>query len=87
MAQYDKTNLAEESDARRLGEFIRKARTEQNLTQQELGEKAGVHRSRISLLERGGDPVTLRTLTRVLRELGVTTASVNLDTIGNVELW
>lgn len=79
--------LKEEVEACRLGEIIRKARTEQNLTQEELGERVGVQKSQISRLEKGKNPVTLRTLTRVFRALGVTTASIDLGALGNVQLW
>ena len=36
----------------KLGEAIRKARLEQNLTQEELGERIGVKKAQISKLER-----------------------------------
>ena len=39
--------------AYRLGEAIKKARIEQNLTQEQLGERIGVKRAQISRLERG----------------------------------
>ena len=45
--------LAEELHAYRIGEAIKKARTEQNLTQEELGERIGVGRARISKMEKG----------------------------------
>ena len=81
------TRMNEEVEACRLGEVIRRVRTEQNLTQEELGERVGVQKSQISRLEKGKNPVTLRTLTRVFRALGVTTASIDLGALGNVQLW
>lgn len=47
--------LKEEIQAYFVGEAIKKARVEQNLTQEELGERIGVKRSQISKLESGKD--------------------------------
>ena len=51
--------------AYRLGEAIKKARIEQNLTQEQLGERIGVKRAQISRLERGYS-ITIPTMRRVL---------------------
>lgn len=72
--------------AYRLGEAIKKARIEQNLTQEELGERIGVRRSQISRLERGYS-ITIPTMIRVFKALGVTTASIDLGAVGKVALW
>lgn len=53
-----------------LGYFIRHHRTEQQLTQKEVAEKANISRSTLSLLERG-ETVTLSTLLQVLRVLNL----------------
>ena len=60
--------------AYKLGEAIRKARLEQNLTQEELGERIGVKKAQISKLERGHS-ITIPTMSRVFKALGFTTAS------------
>ena len=45
--------LAEEVQAYHLGEAIKEARLSMNLTQEQLGEMVGVHKSQISRLEKG----------------------------------
>lgn len=72
--------------AYRLGEAIKKTRIEQNLTQEELGERIGVKRSQISRLERGYS-ITIPTMKRVFKALGVMTATIDLGIAGKVTLW
>lgn len=79
--------LKEEVEAYFVGEAIRKARVEQNLTQEELGERIGVKRAQICKLERGKCSITLSTMSRVFRALGVTTATLDLGAAGKVALW
>ena len=69
-----------------IGEAIKKARLQQNLTQEELGERIGVKRAQISRLEKGGS-ITIPTMSRVFQALGVATATIDLGTIGKVALW
>jgi transcriptional regulator with XRE-family HTH domain len=54
-----------------LGDAIRHYRTEAGLTQAELADKAGLHRSYLSELESGKETEQLKRLLRVLRQLGV----------------
>lgn len=79
--------LKAEVDAYFVGEAIRKTRLAQNLTQEELGERVGVKRAQICRLERGKGSMTLSTLGRVFRALGVPTASLDLGSAGRVALW
>jgi len=72
--------------AYRIGEAIKKARMEQNLTQEELGVRVGVKKSQISRLERGYS-ITIPTMSRVFKALGITTATLDLGHIGKVALW
>ena len=58
-----------------VGLAIRRAREAQNLTQQQLGERIGVQRSRICSIERGSN-LRLSTLRRVFSALGM---EVKLD--------
>jgi len=51
-----------------IGAFIKQNRLEQNRTQDEVAEQAGISRSTLSLLEKGGS-VTVSTLIQVLRVL------------------
>lgn len=63
-----------------VGLAIRKAREAQNLTQEELGERIGVQRSRISSIEKGTN-LRLSTLRRIFKALHL---EVKLD-IPNME--
>jgi HTH-type transcriptional regulator/antitoxin HipB len=54
-----------------LGEAVRHYRTEAGLTQAALADRAGLHRSYLSELERGKETEQLKRLLRVLRQLGV----------------
>lgn len=53
-----------------VGLAIRRAREAQNLTQQQLGERIGVERSRICSIERGTN-LRLSTLRRIFSALGL----------------
>ncbi len=52
-----------------VGMAIRKAREAHHLTQEELGERIGVQKARISSIERGSN-LRLSTLRRIFRALG-----------------
>lgn len=52
-----------------VGLAIRQAREGKNLTQEELGRRIGVQKSRISSIERGSN-LRLSTLRRIFRALG-----------------
>ena len=71
MTDISYTNWASMSDkalAEHIGSFVRHQRMEQDKTQDTLASEAGISRSTLSLLERGGI-VTLATLIQVLRVL------------------
>ena len=70
-----------------VGEAIKKARIQHNLTQEELGEKIGVKRSQICKLENGRCSPTLSTISRVFRALGIASATLDLGIGGKVALW
>ena len=74
-------------DAYFVGEAIKNARLKQNLTQEELGERIGVKRSQISKLESGKCSITLSTMGKVFRALGIATATLDLGVEGKVALW
>lgn len=80
------TELQEELNAYHVGEAIRNARQAQNLTQEQLGERIGVQKSQISKLERGRS-ITLASMCRVFKALGIDTASLDLGRFGKVALW
>ncbi|MBE9468456.1 MAG: helix-turn-helix transcriptional regulator [Bacteroidetes bacterium] len=52
-----------------LGEMIKKARKERNLTQEQLGELVGVKKSEISKLERNARNMTISTVLRIFKTL------------------
>ncbi len=79
--------LKEDIQAYFVGEAIKKARLRQNLTQEELGERVGVKRSQICKLESGKSSITLSTMSRVFKALGITTATLDLGIAGKVALW
>ena len=72
--------------AYRLGEAIKKARLQQNLTQEQLGERIGVKRAQISKLEKGYS-ITIPTMSRVFKALGIATETLVLGSVGKVALW
>ena len=56
------------------------------MTQEELGRLVGVKESQISKIERGAN-MTLRSYSRIFKALGITTAMLDLGSIGKVALW
>ncbi|NBB89277.1 MAG: helix-turn-helix domain-containing protein [Bacteroidetes bacterium] len=60
--------LSDEAIVRRIGDFVKWHRLQQNTSQQGVAEAAGISRSTLSLLERG-ETVRLDTLIQVLRVL------------------
>ena len=72
--------------AYQLGEAIKKARLQQNLTQEELGKRVGVQRAQISRLEKGYS-ISIPTMSRVFQALGVATATLDLGAVGKIALW
>lgn len=54
-----------------IGEAIKKARQERNMTQEQLGELMGVHRAQVSRIESGKN-LTVSTISRAFRAMGIT---------------
>lgn len=59
-----------------LGEEIRAARNRLGLSQEVLAEKARLHRTYISLLERNKKSPTVETLFRLCKALGISAAGL-----------
>jgi len=57
--------------AQRFGQNLKRHRTRLGLSQEELGARAGLHRTEISLLESGGREPRLTTLVRLAGSLGI----------------
>ncbi len=86
-AREDFDNEVEEAlHAYRIGEAIKKARLQNNLTQEELGERVGVQKRQISKMEKGYS-ISLPTMSRVFKALGITTGTLDLGMAGKVALW
>lgn len=81
------SQLKEDVNAYFLGQRIKEARLAQNLTQEQLGKRVGVQKAQISRLEKGKSVITLPTISRIFRALGVKTAALDLGAMGKVALW
>lgn len=57
---------------RRFGEALRRLRLEAGLSMDALGERCGLHRTEIRLLEKAGREPKLSTIVKVADGLGVT---------------
>ncbi len=58
----------EEFETFKIGVLIQEARKKQQLTQQELAEKAGTTKNYISRIENNASDIRLSTLMRIIRE-------------------
>ena len=59
-----------------IGERLKKARIENNLTQEELAEKLDVSIAFLSRIERGSSHISLKRLSQICDILGVTEGSI-----------
>jgi transcriptional regulator with XRE-family HTH domain len=64
-------NLHDRTFLRALGDRLRDRRAELKLTQQELGERCGLHRTFIGSVERGERNVSILNLRQLARALRV----------------
>ena len=78
--------LKDDLQAYYIGEAIKAERLKQNLTQEELGERIGVQKAQISRMERGYS-ISIPTMSRVFKALGITKATLDLGIAGKVALW
>jgi transcriptional regulator with XRE-family HTH domain len=69
-------NLKESAFLRELGDRIRERRTALKLTQEELGERCGLHRTFIGSVERGERNVAILNLWQIARTLRVPLAEL-----------
>lgn len=59
------------SPAHRFGTEVRKCREGRSLSQEQLAERAGVHRTFVGRIERGETNITLQNILRIARALGI----------------
>lgn len=55
----------------KFGKKVREIRTKQNLSQEKLATKAGVHRTYIGMIERAEKNITLENIEKVAKALGL----------------
>ena len=55
----------------RFGDRVREERLKQKLSQEELAEKAGVHRTYIGMIERAEKNITLKNIEKVAKALNI----------------
>lgn len=67
-----------------IGEAIKRARLDQNLTQEQLGKMIGVQKAQISRLEHG-ENLTFATVSKVFRAMGLS-AELDISNVGKVAL-
>jgi len=63
----------------RFGAIVRKVRLSKGVSQERLAELAGLHRTYISSVERGERNVTLQTVEKLAKALGVSMAKLMPD--------
>ena len=81
--EYEK-NVKAEIEAYHVGEALKQARIAHGLTQEEVGERMGLHRAQVCRME-SGRSITLASMMRVFRALGVEVA-LEMKGIGKVAL-
>jgi len=67
-----------------IGETIKQARKNKQLTQEQLGELIGVKKSRISKIE-NGENLSFAYVLRIFRAMGIS-AKLQLENIGDLQL-
>jgi transcriptional regulator with XRE-family HTH domain len=61
------------SESKRLGENLKRIRTEKDISQGDIARELGVDRGFISTIENGKTNPTLATITKLAKAVGVTT--------------
>lgn len=65
--------------ARAFGDVLRSVRKERGLSQEELGDKSGYHRTYVSLLERGLKSPSLQTIFQLSHALNIAPSKLLAD--------
>lgn len=66
-----KDNSADRAKLKNLGKRIKEMRSERSISQEELAELAGVHRTYVGMIERGEKNVTILSAQKIATALGV----------------
>ena len=62
----------------KFGKIIKELRIERGLSQEELGHKAGLHRTYIGMIERAEKNITIENINKLSKALGVPLSSIFL---------
>ncbi len=68
-----------------FGRWVREERLRQGLSQEQLAEKAGVHRTYIGMIERAEKTIGLRNIERIAGALGVRVSDIFLNYPGKMD--
>ena len=63
----------------KFGEKVRATRLEQGLSQEDLADKAGVHRTYIGMIERAEKNITLENIKKIAVALGIKIEDLTKD--------
>ena len=63
----------------KFGERVREERLKQNLSQEELASRAGVHRTYIGMIERAEKNITLENIEKIAKALGISITNITKD--------
>lgn len=69
-------NSADRAKLQNLGKRIRAMRSERSISQEELADLAGVHRTYVGMLERGEKNVTVISAAKIAAALGVSVSDL-----------
>lgn len=64
-------NIRDEKYLKEFGKNLRKLRVEKDMTQEILSEEAGIGKNQVGLIERGEINVTISTIKKLAKKLGV----------------
>lgn len=81
--EYEK-KVKQEIEAYHVGEALKQARLAKGLTQEEVGERMGLHRAQVCRME-SGKSITFASMMRAFRALGVEVV-LEMKGIGRVAL-
>lgn len=63
----------------KFGEKVRKERKYQKMTQEDLAEKAGVHRTYVGMIERAEKNITLENIEKISKALNIKISEILSD--------